>query len=209
MKFYEKNLEDLIWEYSQDNNKKHELIKRGFPGGHTSIGKFYRQFNLHSYGIIDLISISKVFQDDDPDRLANFKIYVDVYELKKDKCDLSSVEQICRYLNGVSDLMSSHTNEMFPFIGDGDIDVVLNGYLIGNAYSTEVIEVVRQLYDVHIYTYGFDMKNGMKFKRVNLWDGKRDCNFYRTSLTQVDQSDLIEIYEDNSIMPNQKQFHEQ
>ena len=55
MEFSEKDLEDIIFDASQDFETRGDLIDRGLDL--PLYGKMYRQVNFGAYGIADLINV--------------------------------------------------------------------------------------------------------------------------------------------------------
>jgi hypothetical protein len=92
MKFLEKDLEDYIYYV---NNKR--LAKEGLNFYYY---KKFRQLKIGKYGVADLITISKPpFLKDI--KIFPEKIYITVYELKKDELNNKTFFQAIRYLTGI------------------------------------------------------------------------------------------------------------
>ena len=101
MKFLEKDLEEIIWEQLQTTKGGEELLKRGLYTNQE--GKHYRQLRLGSYGVADLVSISRSREYRDFPKLDSVHPYLDitVYELKKDKISMSAFLQAIGYCKAI------------------------------------------------------------------------------------------------------------
>lgn len=97
MNFFEKDLENIIWE--SDNEK---LINKGL----FISGKKLKQLKIGNYGIADLITVKKLYENGFP--------YLDitVFELKKDKAGISAFLQAVRYCKGISSFLFKRKNAL-------------------------------------------------------------------------------------------------
>ena len=95
MDFVEKDLEEIIYHYSQTEGGRVKLAERGLP----VFGKMFRQVDLGRYGRLDLMTIDTAFG-----------LTVTVYELKVGKINLNALSQACRYLTALRQIASSMTN---------------------------------------------------------------------------------------------------
>ncbi len=94
MDFLEKDLEDLIWD---SYHKNYEIINnRGLPMQGTA----FRQLNLGSYGIADIVTIlmeTHRHKGMYPHRILD----ITVYELKKDQINIETLLQALGYCKGI------------------------------------------------------------------------------------------------------------
>lgn len=95
MEFLEKDLEKIIWE--SDNEK---LIEKGL----FISGKKYRQLKIGNYGIADLVTYKKLYENGFP------YLEITVFELKKDKAGISAFLQAIRYCKGISSYLFKRKN---------------------------------------------------------------------------------------------------
>lgn len=92
MKFLEKNLEDIIWE--TDNEK---LQERGLEIS----GKKYRQMNLGLYGIADIVTVERLFEDVNYFSSIRSYLNITIYELKKETICSSTFFQALKYCRAI------------------------------------------------------------------------------------------------------------
>lgn len=96
MKFLEKDLEDIIWEASNERLQENGL---------DISGKKYRQLRIGNYGIADIVSITKPYYHEYFKK--HQKGIITIYELKKDKISVSSFFQAIGYLKGIKTYLES------------------------------------------------------------------------------------------------------
>ena len=93
MEFLEKDLEEIIFE--ADRN---DLIERGL----NIRGKLFRQLKIGNYGIADLVEVSRFRKDGwHEGSQIEPRLFITVYELKKDKIGISAFLQALGYLKGI------------------------------------------------------------------------------------------------------------
>jgi len=106
MSFLEKDLEAIIFEATQTEEGRAILIEKGLTLKVAPFFKYFksrRQLNLNSYGICDMITMSR--QDSFVPKtrlLLNQPIFhIEIIEIKKDEVDIDTMIQVCRYARGV------------------------------------------------------------------------------------------------------------
>jgi len=144
MNFLEKNLEQIIYETSNDKLESRGLDINGIKRRQQSIG---------NYGISDLITIERdCYQD---------KLQITVYELKKDQINMGTFLQGIRYCQGISNYISKHKEWIVC-----DIHLTLIGSSFesnsGFIYLPNVIS--NRYFNLNLYTYQYDF-DGIKFKK--------------------------------------------
>jgi hypothetical protein len=93
MKFLEKDLEQIIWESSNEKLQEKGLL---------IMGKKLRQLKIGNYGIADLVTIERIQHD----FLKGSYLYITVFELKKEKAGISAFLQALRYCKGISSYLN-------------------------------------------------------------------------------------------------------
>ncbi len=167
MNFLEKNLEDIIYENIDDINGVQDLMERGLEHVMCGPSIILRQFNLKGYGIPDLIQYriertGREKLEDLPHTEDHYNVRVFIYELKKDKIDISAVMQVHRYKTAI--------NEIFKYLnGGGDvynfkIECILVGSKIDN--TGDLVFLYNNLLDTFIYTYDYKL-DGLLFELQN------------------------------------------
>ena len=161
MKFFEKDLEEII--YLSDKDK---LANRGL----WLHGKLKRQFKIGNYGIADLVEYKRPYYHPYEERC--MKGVINVLELKKDKIGVSAFFQSLNYIKGIQTYLEKHNKEdLYNFkitlIGS-EIDTTSSFCYLGDLFSYDVYE--NNLYesskitiDVYTYSYGLD---GIEFNQI-------------------------------------------
>lgn len=154
-KFYERDLEDLIF-----NASSKELLDKGLEGFY---GKRFRQLNLGSYGILDLLVVQKIMSDITFDQYLN----INIYELKEDKIGASAFFQALRYARGIQLYMGKRKPDMKFIINiiliGGDIDTSCNLCFLPDLMTrTNCTAEFGLLDSVCLYTYDYGF-NGITF----------------------------------------------
>lgn len=133
MNFLEKDLEQIIYE---TNN--YEIVERGL----FIKGKKFKQVYLGGYGRLDLVTLER----------GDNKIFITVYEFKKDEVGVNTYLQALTYCKGIS----RYINKRGLF---KNIKVVYRIILVGSSieksafcYMPDFIENLR----VYTYKYLFD-----------------------------------------------------
>jgi hypothetical protein len=160
MKFLEKNLEDIIWEASNE-----KLQERGL----NISGKKLRQLRIGNYGIADLVTFDRDYYH--TEYLHPF-LNITVYELKKDKAGISAFLQAIRYCRGIKSYLEKHK----PHI-DFSLNIVLCSKEIDtNSDYIFLCDLIR--YNEYesglinsISNYSFDYSiDGIQFKEEKNYD---------------------------------------
>lgn len=145
----EKKLEDYIYEYLS-------CEKDGFGvSEHLSChpdSLVIRQFNLGSYGIIDILVVDYCYDN---------YVNITIYELKKDSINKKAFMQLLRYKSGIID--TYHNKYDFKINKVACI-------LIGGSISSEgSFSLIPRSVGVEMYTYDIDIDDGLSLI---------DCNGY-------------------------------
>lgn len=156
MKFLEKDLEEVIF----TSNRNH-LSDRGL----YDYGKFLRQVRIGNYGIADLISITRPYNDGS----RHVPGVIRVYELKKDKISPSTFLQCLGYARGVQRYIERNKPDQY---GNWSIEICLIGKTVDSnstfVYLTDLFASYDE-YSIHttvkLYTYDFRI-DGMYFEEV-------------------------------------------
>lgn len=150
MKFLEKDLEQIIWE--SDNLKLQEK-------GLRILGKKIRQLKIGNYGIADIVSVRKYYEDNS----INPILLITILELKKDSISISAFLQAIRYAKGIQRYLDErdfrHAYEIEICLCGKKIDpfsdlVYLPDLIYSNKFS---------LGGVFLYTYDYTL-DGIEFK---------------------------------------------
>lgn len=143
MEFSEKQLEEIIF-----TSSKEQLKQRGL----NKTGKFFRQVRIGNYGIADLVEITRCYYLD--------RLYVTVYELKKDDLTAESFFQAVRYAKGIQSWFSDRSCKY---------DVEIGITLIGSGVKHYGLKsnpwlYLSSLYDnINFYSYDYG-RDGIIFK---------------------------------------------
>lgn len=157
MEFLEKSLEDILVDAPAD-----ELRKRGLVGfyHHT----LYRQVQLGSYGVADLIGVRLTMQ-----RNGLKTLFIEIYELKQNKINSATLLQGMGYIRGVQQLLNTydlaHTNWHIGLTLIGR-DLEKDGNF---CFTPEIFGNVRMF----TYSYAFDgisfrLEEGYKYTNANI-----------------------------------------
>lgn len=161
MKFLEKDLEEIIYEYY--NYDSFELIERGL----NIDGNLKRQLKIGNYGIADIVSFRKkyTYEFNPMPRNKKGKVFfrediysyldITVYELKKDKVGISTFLQAVNYAKGIKDYLT------YRGFNDFKLNIVLIGGSIDDSGSFCFLPSVFN--DIKIYTYRYEI-DGLHFK---------------------------------------------
>lgn len=160
MNVLEHEIEEIIEQYSLTKDGCDKISERGLPVNSSLL----RQVRIGGYGIIDLMSVRATFKSE------NILIELSVYELKKDKVDIGSVLQLCRYMSGIEHLLNDHKSYLESKHGMKMCLYPTYGYLIGKKIDTrdDIVYLYDHLdEDISIYEYSIDLDKGILFKEVN------------------------------------------
>jgi hypothetical protein len=105
MEFLEKDLENIIWEASDEQLEKAGLEVRG---------KRFRQLKIGQYGIADFVTVERqsiyseyhYIQTGKCRPIDNY-LLITIYELKKDKIGISAFLQAIRYAKGIQSYLTN------------------------------------------------------------------------------------------------------
>ena len=161
MKFFEKDLEEII--YLSDKDK---LSDRGLH----LYGKLKRQLRIGNYGIADLVEHKRPYYH--TYALRCMKGEINVLELKKDKIGVSAFFQSLNYIKGIQAYLEKHNKEdlynyRITLIGS-EIDTNSSFCYLGDLFSCDIEEQyldtdAKITIDVFTYHYGLD---GIEFKQI-------------------------------------------
>lgn len=146
MNFLEKELEQIIFE--ADNNL---ISKRGLPVN----GKKYRQLRIGNYGVADIVTVQRQYID----HLKRHALYISVYELKRERINVSTFLQVLAYAKGVKSYVEKNHKAL----------LFLNIYCVGKHIDTEssYVYLSEFLSEEHFclrnFTYRYDI-DGISFQ---------------------------------------------
>ena len=138
MNFLERNLEDIIY-----NTSNEDLQSRGLDIN----GKKKRQLRIGKYGICDLITYRRTFWD---------TLEIVIYELKKDKINFETFKQVLNYYKGILHYLRDRN-----FSQSVEVKIVLIGIHIDTQDSFVFLPDLTTKIRLLTYTYNFD---GIKFE---------------------------------------------
>lgn len=151
MNFLEKDLERILEE--QLNNDPEVLYDLGLEHIDYDLKmKVFRQLRIGNYGVADLVTVQR-FSDE---------LFIDVYELKKDKIDFNALCQVHAYSKGVQSYLLKRGFNKFR----------IRKILVGRDFDTHgkfvfVFDDNQRLnfLDTHIFKYHYGIK-GILFEEV-------------------------------------------
>jgi hypothetical protein len=120
-------------------------------------GSYISQVELPGYGFIDILGI------DCREVEGVYTFYLTVIELKKGCLDFNSVQQICRYIQGLLRATKSvPKNKKYAY--------KIRGVLIGSHIASgDVVFVMDQLHHLQVKTYNIHPINGIQFEDQSGW----------------------------------------
>jgi len=142
MNILEKEIEDIIF-----STPNHVLNKRGLPLRGTK----FRQVNLGSYGIADIVCVDIKYD-------GYWYINIQVVELKRDLIDVNTLMQASRYVKGIYSML----DDIIP-----DRYVSLECILVGKTIQTngDFVFLMDLMTNAKAYTLSIDIITGAIFKR--------------------------------------------
>ena len=179
-KFYEETLEDLIF----NNAKTAEGRKVLETCGLEIKGKLIRQVTIGNYGRADLISLYVNGKED-----GKHRVYVTVYELKKDNIGKKVVFQAARYIYGLRKFF-----ERSKYAKDYSLN--LKAVIIGSQIEDDgYYEFISALCpSLELYTYDYKI-SGLSFRKITLNDRGGNFSSLDELLEKFDKSDLRDIFD--------------
>lgn len=151
MNILEKEIEDIVWDYANDKDKRPKLQQRGLYG---IFPVNFRQVDLGTYGRADMISVQRTSCD----KYNTSRLIINVIELKKDEINASVFFQAIRYCRGIERMLNKKYN-----LHEIKFQITLIGKTIDTrndfCYITDIFP------QVFIYTYEIDMEKGILFSQ--------------------------------------------
>ncbi|WP_155297288.1 hypothetical protein [Spirosoma aerolatum] len=152
MELVEKDLEDMIYDACKTKEGLDFLQERGL----MITGKAYRQVNLGSYGIADLITVTYEGRGWEPidifsnDYIMTRHFTIDIYELKRDKIGIDALLQVCRYCTGFKKLI-------LPKFNTKRNEFNIRIHLIGSSIDldSDFVFLLDHITRISLYTYQF------------------------------------------------------
>lgn len=157
MDFYESDLEDIIWDCLKTTEGVSKLTERGLDAERPT--KLFRQLKIGNYGVADIVTVEKRIEL----HKGKFssKLYITVYELKRNDVNLESLVQIFRYIKGIDKYLEKR--------GWNYRDYEISGILIGKSVNNDDwVYMLEHIKDIYIYTYRYTV-DGIDFS----WNEKR------------------------------------
>ena len=161
MKFFEKDLEEII--YLSDKDK---LSDRGLYLN----GKLKRQLRIGNYGVADLIEYKRPYYH--PYEKCFMKGTINILELKKDKIGVSTFFQALNYLKGIQTYLEENSKEFdynykITLIGS-EFDTSSSFCYLGDMFNNDLDEqyiFTTSKISIDIYTYSYGLE-GIEFTQV-------------------------------------------
>jgi len=151
MKFLEKDLEEILWEQFKTQKGRDVLASKGlWTEDGAPNPKFKRQLNIGKYGRADVVSFSK----------SGGSLFINVYELKKDKISMSAFLQAVGYCKGIQRYIKKHRKSNLRL----EFNVILIGKTIDISsefsYLPDFINGFG--FNLHHFTYNYNV-DGISF----------------------------------------------
>jgi len=175
-KFYEEDLEDLIWEQMQTKEGRHKLRIRGLHIVERALYK--RQPKLSVYGVPDIVVVSANRLPTTKEHLSKeksvyhqgFKPLIQIIELKTVPINNDHIQQVLRYKTAMLEYYSKVV-DLYHNSRDSDINIydpVIECVLIGPSFdSDKSCFIYNELTELEIMTFDFDFSYGLTFKTVS------------------------------------------
>ncbi len=145
--FLEKNLEEIIFETSNER-----LQDRGLE----ITGKKKRQVKIGNYGVSDILTFEK--DSEVLDGTVYHCLIINVFELKKEKIDATALMQAYRYKKGIERYLKHRGFSQRVFV---------RAVLIGQSICEGDFCYMQEYIDsLSIYTYEYDF-DGISFSKVS------------------------------------------
>lgn len=153
MKFLEKDLEQILWDNLHSIEGINLLEEKGLDclsGESTLYSLKSRQLRIGNYGIADIVTLQR----------CEGKIYVTVFELKKDEIESNALVQASRYAKGIKRYLNKNYKGWYV-----EVDLVLIGRKLKTSDWVYLFDGF--ITGVNVYTYDYSI-NGIEFTR-NSW----------------------------------------
>jgi hypothetical protein len=156
MNILEKEIEDVVWESSGI-----QLRERGL---YLKIGSLkFRQLNLGSYGIADIVTF-KFVRETQLSRVRKYTntewvLQVDVLELKKEEVNIGTLLQAVEYCKGVQRFLEKRIDGNFQY--RIEFGIVLIGKKI--EMKSAFCFMPDFFKNLSLYTYQIDLEKGIRF----------------------------------------------
>lgn len=148
MKFLEKDLEGIIFETLKTKDGYKTLQQIGLDLQRPSI--CLRQPRIGNYGIADLVTVDKWYFDGKP------RLFIRVYELKKDLINLATVLQVSRYMTGIKHYLKHK----------GINNAMVVGRIIGKTVDTDDwVYLMSNVDNIDVYEYNY-LIDGLKLEQT-------------------------------------------
>lgn len=156
MNFLEKDLETIILETDNELLFDRELY---------ILGKKYRQLRIGNYGIADIVTIKKKYEEG-RSRISPY-LEITIFELKKEKIGISAFLQSIKYAKGIKTYLEEKKCNIEFIINitlcAKDIDLSGEFIYITNLFKNDYPNF-GYINDIEFYTFSYEF-NGIKFNR--------------------------------------------
>lgn len=156
--FFEKTLEDIIFNTDNELLCEHGLIISG---------KKLRQVKIGNYGIADLITYNI-----EKDYIYDNYLNIALYELKRTEINNNSLMQAIGYVKGIIEYLAKRQFENYKLeiklIGE-IINLNDNFIYLPSLFTDKIEYPLQSICNIEYYTYDYDF-NGITFKDCNDYD---------------------------------------
>lgn len=173
MDFLEKDLEDIIWDASQTDDGRQLLFERGLRIN----GKLYRQVSLGQYGRLDLASV-EIYCD---------RIDINVFELKKDLIDISTMLQAAKYATAIE----RYYDRILNINRTLNISITLIGREMDLSNNFPFLYNLSPTFSIYLYSYKLD---GLHFNYQSKYFHFTSEDFGEINF-DISKQDIIEMKE--------------
>lgn len=188
MNILEKEIEDIVFSTSNGLLRERGLFLRGMK---------FRQVNLGSYGIADIICVDMQKYD-----ISQWGIAITIIELKKNLIDVNTLMQSARYEKGIQRLLKRSHNL-------SSCSVTYHHILIGKEIQEngDFVFLADAMYNANIYTYSIDIEKGILFKPNSGYTATNEMVGCLTKAQKAGLSEMIKVRAteySESLLENQK-----
>tara|TARA_Y100001963_G_C6756750_1_gene437312 strand:+ start:1345 stop:1866 length:522 start_codon:yes stop_codon:yes gene_type:complete len=158
MKFLEKDLEQIIEEYGNE-----ELNKRGL----FIKGSLLRQKIIPNEGRSDIISFHREYYIGNEKQLS--KLIITVFELKKGNVDAGAFWQSVRYANGIKKYLRKkyfYNYDIRISLVGKSIDKSFGLHYLPYLFKNDTVKPNQAIKEIDLYTYSYGL-NGILFHKRN------------------------------------------